>query len=628
MGLLARLRGNPELERSAPLSLQQWLDYFTFSGHQYPYIQGSSTLGEKQEEPEATFAGYVQGAYQSNGVIFACMLVRLLLFSEARFQFRQRRSGRPGDLFGTEALAPLEQPWRNATTGDLLTRAIQDADLAGNFYAVRRGDTIKRLRPDWVTIVLGSELEPDDPGLASDAEVIGYIYQPGGYRSSAEPLVLLPEQVCHFAPIPDPVARFRGMSWLTPVIREIMADAAATTHKLKFFENGATPNMVVSLDPQISQQQFELWRESFTTQHEGLANAYRTLILGGGAKAEVVGADMRQLEFKITQGAGETRIAAAAGVPPVIVGLSEGLQAATYSNYGQARRRFADGTMRPLWRNIAGSLASIVDVPAGAELWYDDRDIPFLQEDEKDAAEILKVHASTINTLIIAGYEPDSVVDGVIAGDLSRLVHSGLVSVQLQPPGATLGGPNGNGNGSPQIEASAARALERARALELPSGPTTVEVPIEVRQQPVIVNVPVPEVVVNVPEPTIRVEAPVEVNMPPQPERTVVVNVPEQPVVVNVPESPAPVVNVHPEVRAPDVAVTNVVEPASVEVSVPEQLAPTVEVNVPEQPAPLVNVTTPAPVVNVEAVVESPERKITFERDSKGRIKRGKVEDA
>jgi phage portal protein BeeE len=55
----------------------------------------------------------------------------------------------------------------------------------------------------------------------------------------------------------------------------------------------------------------------------------------------------------VTQGAGETRIAAAAGVPPVIVGLSEGLQAATYSNYSQARRRFADGTMRPLWRNAA-----------------------------------------------------------------------------------------------------------------------------------------------------------------------------------------------------------------------------------------------------------------------------------
>jgi hypothetical protein len=161
------------------------------------------------------------------------------------------------------------------------------------------------------------------------------------------------------------------------------------------------------------------------------------MYLGGGATPKVVGADMKQIDFKVVQGAGETRIAAAAGVPPVIVGLSEGLQAATYSNYGQARRRFADGTMRPLWRNLCGSLASIVAVPADAELWYDDRDIAFLREDEKDAAESQQTQASSIKTLVDAGYDADSVIDAVTAGDLGRLKgkHTGLYSVQLQPAG-------------------------------------------------------------------------------------------------------------------------------------------------------------------------------------------------
>jgi hypothetical protein len=176
---------------------------------------------------------------------------------------------------------------------------------------------------------------------------------------------LLREQVAHFAPIPDPSASYRGMSWLTPIVREIMADGAATTHKLKFFENGATPNLVVTLgDPSTStRRRSRSWVDVFEGDHEGVLNAYKTLYLANGASAEVVGANLRQLDFKNTQGAGETRIAAAAGVPPVIVGLSEGLQAATYSNYGQARRRFADGTIRPLWRNFAGSLATIINVP-------------------------------------------------------------------------------------------------------------------------------------------------------------------------------------------------------------------------------------------------------------------------
>jgi hypothetical protein len=142
------------------------------------------------------------------------------------------------------------------------------------------------------------------------------------------------------------------------------------------------------------------------------------------------GVDMKQI-----QGAGETRIAAAAGVPPVIVGLSEGLQAATYSNYGQARRRFADNTMRPLWRNASGSLETLVRPPnAASRLWYDDRDIQALAEDKKDLAEVRQLEAQQIGRLLDAGFKAESVVDATMTGDWSQLQHSGLFSVQLQPP--------------------------------------------------------------------------------------------------------------------------------------------------------------------------------------------------
>lgn len=419
------------LKRSAPaISLDQWAEMFSFNGLTYQAQTPTQTLGGKGEPIDGNFAGYVHGAYRNNGVVFACMLARMLLFSEARFQFRRVTNGRPGDLFGTQALSPLEQPWTNGTTGDLLARAIQDVDLAGNFYGVRRGETIRRLRPDWVTIILGSQ-----SGSEIDVEVAGYSYKPGGPASGEDPILLLPEQVAHFAPIPDPLARFRGMSWLTPVLREITADRAATAHKEQFYENGATVNMVVTIDVS-DPTKFQEWIDKFEQQHVGLENAYKTLYLGKGSDATPVGTDMKQNDFKAVQGAGETRIAAAAGVPPVIVGLSEGLQASTYSNYAQARRRFADGTMRPLWRNIAGSLASIIDVPARAELWYDARDISFLQEDEKDAAEIQSTEASTIRTLIESGYTPESVVQAVTSGDFSKLDHTGLYSVQLQEPGA------------------------------------------------------------------------------------------------------------------------------------------------------------------------------------------------
>jgi hypothetical protein len=215
------------LTRANPtVALNDLLQSFQFGGTNYGLIQGG-TPSQHAETIEGSFQGYVQGAFKRNGVVYACMATRALLFSEARFQFRQMRNGRPGDLFGTAALGLLETPWTGGTTGDLLTRAIQDADLAGNFYAVRRGGQIIRLRPDWVTIVLGSRT-----GSELDTEIAGYEYKPGGPSSGEDPIRLLPEQVCHFVPPgqQDPVAHFRGMSWLTPILtRSLVMSRRPTT---------------------------------------------------------------------------------------------------------------------------------------------------------------------------------------------------------------------------------------------------------------------------------------------------------------------------------------------------------------------------------------------------------------
>jgi len=435
-------------ERDIPLSLDDYAALFNYQGNLYQLL-GSQTLGGAEEQIGRDFEGFVQGAYKRNGVVFACMLARFALFSQARFQFQQMNQGQPGKLFGNRDLALFETPWEGATTGDWLSRMITDADLSGNHFATVRQAEIRRLRPDWVSIVVGSPTDRDVELGDLDARVLGYIYQPGGPGSGKDSVPLLANQVAHFAPVPDPSAWFRGMSWLQPIVDEVMADKATTRHKLKFFEQGATPNMVVSMDAAIKREDFEAWVRLFREQEEGLENRYKTLFLGAGMKPEVVGANFRQVDFKATQGAGETRIAAAAGVPPVIVGLSEGLQAATYSNYGQARRRFADGTMHHLWQNMAGSTQKLVrTMPPGARLWYDARHIPFLREDEKDAAEIIQTKSIAIRQLTDAGYTAQSVVAAVEAGDLTLLEHTGLFSVQLMPPGTTADA-NGSSNGVP-----------------------------------------------------------------------------------------------------------------------------------------------------------------------------------
>ncbi len=391
------------------------------------------------------FVGFARQALKANGVIFACMLVRMSVFSSPRFVFQRFNNGRPSELFGSRQLSLLERPWTGGTTQDLLARLIQDADLAGNSYWALSGGELVRLRPDWVQILLTPRtvraLPDPDTGKLRVGELgyekLGYVYWDRGPDAGSTPILLTPDEVAHFAPIPDPEATYRGMSWLTPIIRELQADQLMTRHRIKFFENAATPNLVVKHGETVTPEQARRFKEMLDAKHAGVDKAYETLHLGGGADVTVVGSDLRQIEFKAVQGHGETRIAAAAGVPPVIVGLSEGLQAATYSNYAQARRRLADGTMHPLWGNAAGSFETLVPPPdLGARLWYDARDVPFLREDSKDAAEIAETQARTMRTLVDGGYTPESVTKAVLSGDFGLLVHSGFYSVQLQVAGA------------------------------------------------------------------------------------------------------------------------------------------------------------------------------------------------
>lgn len=396
--------------------------------------------GDRAKEISATLPGY-SAALRMCPPAFAAQLVRALVLSQARFTFRNLPSSRtPRRTFGTQALSVLEHPWPRASTGELLGRMEWHAGLAGNAYVVRRGGRLRVIRPDWTAIVYGSQQEPEDAAHALDGEVIGYIYENGGiFTGRNKPQTILPQDMAHWAPIPDPEHAGIGMSWITPAVREIQSDRLTTDHKIKFFEHGATPNLVVKGIKAATREKFLQIVDMLEMKHAGIANAYRTLYLTEGADATVVGSDLKQLDFKSTQGAGETRISVLSRVPASLLGIAEGLAGSSLNagNFGMARRVFGDIWVYPTLQDAAGSLAPLVDVPRDAELWYDTTDIPLLREDAKDAAEIQQIRAITIRQLIDGGFEPVSVIAAVQAQDMSLLRHSGLLSVQLQEPGVT-----------------------------------------------------------------------------------------------------------------------------------------------------------------------------------------------
>lgn len=421
-----------------PTNSDIWGGLFSFDG--LPHLQ-TTMQPNKEADITGEFLSLVQGAYMGNGVAFACMMTRYMLFSEVSFQFQQYRKGLPGPLFGTPALSILDHPEKGKTTGDMLARALLDADIDGNWFGVRRaGGKIKRIRPDWTTIIVGSP-NSDMGSWDPDAEFIGLAYEPGGPNRGNPPKFFLAEEVAHFAPIPDPLFSYRGMSWLVPIIREVMGDSAASTQKLAFFRNAMTPNIAITLPSAMSVEKAREWVALLEQEHAGVSNAYKTMYFGGGAEANVIGSSFNDADFRGLQGVFETRIAAASGMHPVLVPFSEGLTGSSLNagNFQQAARLVADKTLRPLWRNMAGSLETLVPPPnSAAKLWYNEDQVAFLRTDVKDAAEIQQTYASTINALTVNGFTPESAIDATVSGDMNRLVPTGLLSVQLQPPGTTL----------------------------------------------------------------------------------------------------------------------------------------------------------------------------------------------
>lgn len=423
--MLGRLLQRSGLEPSG----MSWNDYMLL-------VQEFAYNGQRYVAPSMSFAEFTAMQGARNPIVAAAIHARLLVFSEARFQFQAFVNGRPGRMFGSPELSVLEQPFPGGQTGDLLTEMLLDVDLFGNAYRVRQRvdgvDQLVRLDPQRTMIVTGDVVDSVTQ-QPFGRTLVGYSVVD---KHNNELAFFTPNEVAHFRPLPDPSNQFRGRTWLSTVLTDSTADDSLSQYKHAFIRNAATPQMVVSFDPGVSKEAFAKFQESFNASHQGLDKSFKTLFLGAGADVKVVGADFERLSMKAVQGAGETRIAAAAGVPASYLGISEGLAGSSLNagNYAAARRRFADGTIRPLWRGVAGALQVLVPPPDPASrLWYDDRDVPFLQEEVLDSANIRARDAQTMRQLVDGGFEPNSVVEAVTTNDMSRLQHTGNVSVQLQP---------------------------------------------------------------------------------------------------------------------------------------------------------------------------------------------------
>ena len=365
--------------------------------------------------------GSTRNAYSINSTVHAAINARTRVFSEVRFALRNIRSG---DLNPNHpSLDLLRTPWPGGTETELLKRFELDASLSGNAYAYRA-------EPDLIQILNPEKMEVQTNGR----QKTGYLYWPNGYNNGT-PRGLRVDEVAHWAPLPHPYKAFLGASWVEVVATELRTDLKMIRHQEKFFDNAATPNVYIKVKGSMTEKSRTSLREELEKRYTGVANAWKTLVLDSDAEMHAVGANFEQMDYVNVMTSTEGRIASAAGVPPIILHLKAGLDAATYSNYGMAMRAFADHLIRPNWNSVVAALAPIIDVPRGSELWFDDRQVAALRQDKDAEAAIQSKQAAAIRQLVDGGFDPDAVIAAIGSNDMSMLKgkHSGNLSVQLQP---------------------------------------------------------------------------------------------------------------------------------------------------------------------------------------------------
>lgn len=430
-----------------------------------------STSTPNAERIDTDFEGMVENGLKGSSPVMACMLRRMEVFSQGRFAWQRWDNGVPQDPFGTNELQLLEQPWPLGTTAELFARCEMDASAAGNSYWTKVDDRgrigmaasgtvrLSRLRPDWSQLIIDA---PSGNPYGPDARVVGLNFEPQIRIADAKDTAwtLLPSEFAHYSPLPDPTARFRGMSWMTSIVREIEADREATRYKGKVFSNGAVYTNAIKFDKDTTPAAFKRFVKRYNESHSGSRNAFRTLFLTAGADLVPTSMSMQQLDFKLIQGAGEVRVCVASGVPAVIAGVGDSLGGTSLNegNFNAARRLFVDTTVRHLWNVVAPSFEALILPPSrqqGAHLIVDGRFVPFLHEDAKARADQAAVEAQIITSLVREGFTADSAIVAVRTGDWTKLKHTGMLSVQLHDPsqmpalpsGSNGAMPNGTANG-------------------------------------------------------------------------------------------------------------------------------------------------------------------------------------
>jgi HK97 family phage portal protein len=202
------------------------------------------------------------------------------------------------------------------------------------------------------------------------------------------PFLLKAEDVGVFRYNSSPLMGPMGTPPLMAAMKHVSIENQMTNFTQVFFQNAGVPSWIAVLREQyqdISQEDAEATAERMRQRFGGGRGAGQIGILPALERLERVSLDYNEMAFTDLSDMTAASICSAFAVPPILIHTKLGLDASTYSNYGQARRAFYEDTITPLWRRLDGAMTRALlpefDVDESVSLEFDTSEIPALQDD-------------------------------------------------------------------------------------------------------------------------------------------------------------------------------------------------------------------------------------------------------
>lgn len=127
--------------------------------------------------------------------------------------------------------------------------------------------------------------------------------------------------------VPDPLDPYRGRSIIAAAAKTIDTDEQMKDWNRRFFANNARPGLVFSTNEELSDEAYRRWKEQFSEEHTGAANAYKNLLIEGGSVQPYM-MNQHDLDFLASRKYSRDEILAMMRVSPSMLGMVENVNKA------------------------------------------------------------------------------------------------------------------------------------------------------------------------------------------------------------------------------------------------------------------------------------------------------------